>query len=525
MRKAAEVHGDREAVVKHSADLPGPHLKPFQRVRLQRFHQEARYMHRMTGTPGILPVWDIDEEHGDRPRWYAMPQARPLADALDGNSTLLDVVAHVTELAGTLAALAEQGTYHRDIKPDNLFWYDGAPVLGDFGIAAIAQMPAGLTRQGEGLGPANFLAPEMRRAAGPGAGERADVYSLAKTLFVLAHPRRGPYPPFGTHRVDAEEFSLWSLGGGNATLALGHVLEAATQHTVGDRLTMADFHAELRAWLGRHREDTARFTPLGGGSFRRGWGDPALWDRHHRDEEATRAMLLPCVRRIAEALTGDPGAWTEGIDHDNGDSTLGTYDWQPNSEEGFVPEGFLWMATHAHDGRRIVLEAVLDHEVCFLAEAQRGGPRGPWNGSGATPLAPGPHAPHPRPAAGTDRRGRGVDRTLHTGHVPRGGHPPRAGPAGHRAPGTGHRPMTSNSRDGSGSAARWSRACSAQMTFPRAAYRVPHRSANWETRNSPRPPSSVLAARRSRGEVLLPSDTSQTRVRPSSSLTRTGGAP
>ncbi|WP_157847000.1 serine/threonine-protein kinase [Streptomyces achromogenes] len=376
VRKAAEVHGDREAVVKHSADLPGPHLKPFQRVRLQRFHQEARYMHRMTGTPGILPVWDIDEEHGDRPRWYAMPQARPLADALDGNSTLLDVVAHVTELAGTLAALAEQGTYHRDIKPDNLFWYDGAPVLGDFGIAAIAQMPAGLTRQGEGLGPANFLAPEMRRAAGPGAGERADVYSLAKTLFVLAHPRRGPYPPFGTHRVDAEEFSLWSLGGGNATLALGHVLEAATQHTVGDRLTMADFHAELRAWLGRHREDTARFTPLGGGSFRRGWGDPALWDRHHRDEEATRAMLLPCVRRIAEALTGDPGAWTEGIDHDNGDSTLGTYDWQPNSEEGFVPEGFLWMATHAHDGRRIVLEAVLDHEVCFLAEAQRVGP--PW---------------------------------------------------------------------------------------------------------------------------------------------------
>ncbi|MGW1599323.1 serine/threonine protein kinase [Streptomyces sp. NPDC002343] len=376
VRKATEVNGGRKAVVKHTADPPDARLTRFQRTRLQRFHQEALYMRRMNGTPGILPVWDIDDEHGDRPRWYAMPHARPLADALDANSTLLDVVAHVTDLAGTLAALAEQGTYHRDIKPDNLFWYDGAPVLGDFGIAAIARMPAGLTRQGEGLGPANFLAPEMRRAAGPGAGERADVYSLAKTLFVLAHPRRGPYPPFGTHRVDAEEFSLWSLGGGNATLALGHVLEAATQHRVGDRLTMADFHAELRAWLDGHRDAAARFTPLGAHSFRRGWDDPSLWDRHHRDEEATRAMMLPCIRRIAEALTGDKGAWTEGIDHEGGDSTLGAYDWQPNSDEGFVPEGALWMATHAHDGRRVVLEAVLDHDVCFLAEAQHGGP--PW---------------------------------------------------------------------------------------------------------------------------------------------------
>jgi hypothetical protein len=34
------------------------------------------------------------------------------------------------------------------------------------------------------------------------------------------------------------------------------------------------------------------------------------------------------------------------------------------------------MATHLHQGRRIVLEAVLDQDVCFLAEAQRGGP--PW---------------------------------------------------------------------------------------------------------------------------------------------------
>ncbi|MET9934220.1 MULTISPECIES: hypothetical protein [unclassified Streptomyces] len=139
---------------------------------------------------------------------------------------------------------------------------------------------------------------------------------------------------------------------------------------------LADFHAELRAWLDRHASGTARFTPLKGRRIGRGWG-PDLLDRHRRDAETTRAMMLPCIRRIAEASTGDASAWSEGIDHDSGGATLGEYRWTPNSEDGFVPDGgTLWRATALHRGGRIVLEAVPDHDVCFLAEAQRSGP--PW---------------------------------------------------------------------------------------------------------------------------------------------------
>ncbi|MER5881125.1 protein kinase [Streptomyces sp. NPDC001910] len=369
VRRATEVSSGRVGIVKH---LPSNVYG----ARRQRFYQEALYMHGMNGTPGILPVWDIDDAHGREPRWYAMPRAELLEEAFSDTSTVLDVVTAVATVAQTLAALAEGGTYHRDIKPANLFWYDQAPVLADFGIAAFAKSPAGLTRAGEKLGPANFIAPEMRSTDSRDRGERADVYSLAKTLFVLAHPSRGSYPPDGTHRVDSEEFSLKHLGSGNATLALGHVLEAATQFQVRDRLTMDDFHAELRAWLDRHAADAARFMPLKGWRLGRGWG-PDLMDRHRRDTEATRAMLLPSIRRIAEALTGDTSAWSEGIDHDSGDATLGEYGWTPNSEDGFIPDGgTLWMATALHQGRRIVLEAVLDQDVCFLAEAQYGGP--PW---------------------------------------------------------------------------------------------------------------------------------------------------
>ncbi|MET9077923.1 protein kinase [Streptomyces sp. NPDC004232] len=376
VRKATEVSTGRQGIIKHLSDPPRPGEKynKKQRELRQRFYNEALFMRQVNGTPGILPIWDIDDAHGGTPHWYAMPRALPLASAYGDTSTVVDVVTHVAALSQTLAALAEQDTFHRDIKPDNLLFYDGTPVLADFGIAAFAQ-PAGLTLQGDKVGPANFIAPEMRSTSVTDRGRKADVYSLAKTLFVLAHKSRGPYPPDGTHRVDAEEFSLASLGNNlNATMALGHVLEAATEFDVGNRLTMAEFHEELRAWLDRHATD--RFTSFGSRSFWSGWG-PDLSDRHRRDVEATRTMMRQCIHRIAKALIGDADAWSEGIDHDHGDATLGDYEWVPNSEDGFEPDGgSLWMATHVHDGRRVVLEAVFDYDVCFLAECQLGGP--PW---------------------------------------------------------------------------------------------------------------------------------------------------
>ncbi|MGW2933548.1 protein kinase domain-containing protein [Streptomyces sp. NPDC001156] len=306
-----------------------------------------------------------------------MPHAELLNNALGDDATLLDVVTHITSLAGTLTALADRDIYHRDIKPANLFWYGDAPVLADFGIAAIAGTPAGLTRPGEKLGPANFIAPEM--LATEGDHERADVYSLAKTLFILALPKNGPYPPHGTHRADMEEFSLWQHSGSPGLNRLLHLLEAATQYSVAERLTMAEFHDELRAWLAQYSADSSRFhARVRNRAYRMGF-DVMIpsQEKLRRDTEETRRMMLPCIRRIAEALIGRSDAWSEEGDHTGGDVVLGDYRWEPNSEEGFVPDGgTLWMATDPRDGCRIVLRAILDYRVCFTAEAQQGGT--PW---------------------------------------------------------------------------------------------------------------------------------------------------
>ncbi len=222
----------------------------------------------------------------------------------------------------------------------------------------------------------------MRHNRPADRGKHADVYSLAKTLFVLALPGRGPYPPDGTHRADSEEFSLWETGGDRSTLAaLRHVLEAATEFSPRRRLSMAAFGDELHAWLSRYSE--AQFRRRGDWrSFRSGmgFGWEALLgrsERNRRDREETESMMLPCISKIAEALTGDTDAPIEQSDVGSGE-VLGDYEWKPNTEEdGFMPaNGTIWMSTGVCDGRRIILEAVLDDSVCFLAESQAEGP--PW---------------------------------------------------------------------------------------------------------------------------------------------------
>jgi serine/threonine protein kinase len=368
IRKATEKGSGRKGVIKFlSRDARNP----------GRFHDEAVNMKRLNGTSGIMPVWDIDKAVPDRPRWYAMPQAQLLARALGNDATLRDVATAIAYLADILTRLAKDGTYHRDIKPDNLFSWNGSPVLADFGIAAwgtTGRTLAGATRVVEKLGPANFIAPEMRWGRPADRGKHADVYSLAKTLFVLALPHRGRYPPDGTHRVDSEEFSMGETGGGYSLAELGHVLEAATEFDPRRRLLMSDFRDELYAWLGRYPD--MQFHRL---------GDQAkyqhvarFWERSsrdRRDREETGRMMAAHIADIAEALTGDEDAWAEE-DGEDGGEVLGDYAWEPNTEDdGFMPEnGTIWMATEAVGGRRIVLWAVLDGYVSFVAESQTGGP-------------------------------------------------------------------------------------------------------------------------------------------------------
>lgn len=87
------------------------------------------------------------------------------------------------EIARGLEALHERGIVHRDVKPENVILdSSGAARLCDFGLSK-AHDDSGLTREGEILGTAAFIAPETLCGSPPSFA--GDVYALGITLYEL----------------------------------------------------------------------------------------------------------------------------------------------------------------------------------------------------------------------------------------------------------------------------------------------------------------------------------------------------
>ncbi|MGW9451438.1 protein kinase domain-containing protein [Streptomyces sp. NPDC055632] len=213
--------------------------------RRQRFADEITFLRRYTGK-GIVPLVDSHVPEDTRGIcWYVMPLAVPLDEALGdtpAEETMLEAVAVYAE---TLATLAQQGVHHRDIKPSNLFERDGRWEIGDFGLVSFPGK-SDITSSAAKLGPVNFHAPEMLEPGKHVDGGPADVWSLAKTMWVLLRRTRWPLP--GEYRLGGE-YSLQ----GHITLPwageLDRLMQRCTLLRPTDRPTMAEFAKEIRACL------------------------------------------------------------------------------------------------------------------------------------------------------------------------------------------------------------------------------------------------------------------------------------
>jgi serine/threonine protein kinase len=172
-----------------------------------RFRAEVEFLRGCTHA-GVLPLRDASvPEHpsDEHPAWLATPVATKASKALK-RAELAQVVEAVSVWARTLAYLAREDVSHRDIKPDNLFLYQHDWMIGDWGLVSYPDKEA-VTRPGHRVGPMWFIAPEMLSDPEHADGRLADVYSLAKTLWVLAAGQRWPVTG-GTIRRDEPDFRL-----------------------------------------------------------------------------------------------------------------------------------------------------------------------------------------------------------------------------------------------------------------------------------------------------------------------------
>lgn len=252
--------------------------------RWQRFCDEVTIMRRLAGRPGILPfvAAELPAPQSRAVAWLATPIAERVVDALGPSPSLVAVVEVAHQFARTLSSLSAEGVFHRDIKPDNLFRYSGQWALGDFGLVAYPEKEA-ITVGNRRLGPLYFIAPEMLRHPATADPGPADVYSLAKTLWVLATGQR--YPPEGQVRVDVPSHDLAEWVSAPGTVSLGLLLQSATDESPASRPTMAELTDQLLQWT---------------------TGDPT------QDDRAADTIRLDYVRSLGEQLANsvDPEAFS-----------------------------------------------------------------------------------------------------------------------------------------------------------------------------------------------------------------------
>jgi serine/threonine protein kinase, bacterial len=158
----------------HSADDEEPR---------ERFRRECQAVAQLT-EPHVIPIHDFGDIDGRLFLNMRLVDGTDLRTLLkqDGALSPQRAVAIIAQVAGALQAAHDVGLVHRDVKPSNiLVCANDFAYLIDFGIAHASEDRT-LTKAGETIGTAAYMAPEAIGAAVK-THSRVDVYAMACVLY------------------------------------------------------------------------------------------------------------------------------------------------------------------------------------------------------------------------------------------------------------------------------------------------------------------------------------------------------
>lgn len=228
-------------------------LKNTNHEALTRFKSETKILEELGEIPGIVPIIEksIDKE-GDPP-WFSMPIATPFQYYIK-NRTTVDIIKDFIELAETIEQLHLRKISHRDIKPANFLFFKNRLCLSDFGLAKYPNKES-VTTERRDVGAKFTMAPEMRRTAKLADGLPADIYSLAKSLWIaLTNVELG----FDGQYTTTSTLALSNYLQEEYTTTLDQLLFECTENAPHQRPTISTFISQLKEWQKISRDFHAR---------------------------------------------------------------------------------------------------------------------------------------------------------------------------------------------------------------------------------------------------------------------------
>ncbi len=183
-----------------------------------------------------------------------MPVAQPITDVLhkDDSDTIefiVTVISAFIQLSQTLSELHQKNIAHRDIKPANLYYYDNCFCFGDFGLVEFPESNNALTRSDKALGAIFTMAPEMKRDPKHSDGKKADVYSLAKTLWIILSGEEKGFE--GVYNFNDKQHGLRFIDKFQMIhlVELEALLQKSTNNSPEERPTIQQFKSALENYI------------------------------------------------------------------------------------------------------------------------------------------------------------------------------------------------------------------------------------------------------------------------------------